>query len=88
MTRLAPCFETCETIIQNGVQLCSLNAVYMSDVDLSLVHSPGPFVVLCVLFQLNNYIVRSYRDVIVVTKIATRKSSKALSSHVIKQKTY
>ncbi len=26
---------------------------------------------------MNNYIVRSYRDVIVVTKIATRRSSKA-----------
>ncbi len=28
---------------------------------------------------MNNYIVRSYRDVIVVTKIATRSSSKAHS---------
>ncbi len=26
---------------------------------------------------MNNYMVRSYRDVIVVTKIATRRSSKA-----------
>ncbi len=30
-------------------------------------------------FLMNNYIVRSYRDVIVVTKIATRRSSKAKS---------
>ncbi len=29
--------------------------------------------------QMNNYIVRLYRDVIVVTKIATRRSSKAQS---------
>ncbi len=28
---------------------------------------------------MNNYIVRSYRDVIVVTKIATRRTSKAQS---------
>ncbi len=39
---------------------------------------------------MNNYIVRSYRDVIVITKFATRRTSKAQSkySHVLKQKTY
>ncbi len=36
---------------------------------------------------MNNYIVRSYRDVIVVTKIATRRYSKAQYSHVLKVKT-
>ncbi len=33
---------------------------------------------------MNNYIVRSYRDAIVVTKIATRRTSKAC--HALKQK--
>ncbi len=39
---------------------------------------------------MNNYIVRSFRDVIVITKFATRRASKAQSiySHVLKQKTY
>ncbi len=37
---------------------------------------------------MNNYTVRSYRDVIVVTKIATRRTNKAEYSHVLKQKTY
>ncbi len=31
------------------------------------------------IFQMNNYIVRSYRDVIVITKFATRRASKAQS---------
>ncbi len=37
---------------------------------------------------MNNYIVRSYRDVIVVTKIATRRTSIKSTeySHVLKQK--
>ncbi len=37
---------------------------------------------------MNNYIVRSYRDVIVITKFATRRASKAQSivMHVLKQK--
>ncbi len=30
-------------------------------------------------FQVNNYIVRSYRDLIVITKFATRRASKAQS---------
>ncbi len=34
---------------------------------------------LCAKLQMNNYIVRSYRDVIVITKFATRKASKAQS---------
>ncbi len=42
---------------------------------------------------MNNYIIRSYRDVIVITKFAitkfaTRRASKAEYSHVLKQKTY
>ncbi len=36
--------------------------------------------------QLNNYIVRSYRNVIVVTKDATRRANKEYS-YVLKQKT-
>ncbi len=31
------------------------------------------------IIKINNYIVRSYRDVIIMTKIATRRSSKAQS---------
>ncbi len=38
-------------------------------------------------YLVNNDIVRSYRDVIVVTNIATRRTSKALISHVLKLKT-
>ncbi len=42
---------------------------------------------------MNNYIVRSYRDVIVITKFAItkyaiRRASKAQSIVVLKQKTY
>ncbi len=37
---------------------------------------------------MNNYIVRSNRDVIVITKFATRRASKAQSSHLLKQKTF
>ncbi len=36
---------------------------------------------------MNKYIVRSYRDVNVINKIAKRRISKA-HSHVLKQKTY
>ncbi len=38
--------------------------------------------------HMNNYIVRSYRDVIVVTIIATRRSSKAQSIVMYLKKTY
>ncbi len=38
--------------------------------------------------QMNNYIARSYREVIVITKFATIRFSKAEYSHVLKQKTY
>ncbi len=40
------------------------------------------------IFHMNNYIVRSYRDVIVIviTKFATRRASKAQYSHVLKRK--
>ncbi len=45
------------------------------------------------LHQMNNYIVSSYREVIVITKFAItkyaiRRDSKAEYSHVLKQKTY
>ncbi len=33
----------------------------------------------CLLLQMNNYIVRSYRDVIVITKFVTRRASKTQS---------
>ncbi len=36
---------------------------------------------------MNNYIVRSYRDVIVITKFATRRASKAHNIVIIKTKT-
>ncbi len=38
------------------------------------------------LCEVNNYIVRSYRDVIAVTNIVTRRTSKAEYSHVLKYK--
>ncbi len=40
-------------------------------------YSPG--LITIINYEMNNYIVRSYRDVIVVTKIAKRISSKAQS---------
>ncbi len=40
-----------------------------------------------VTMKVNNYIVRSYRDVIVVTNIVTRRTSKSIEySHVLKYK--
>ncbi len=41
------------------------------------------------LCHVNNYIVRSYRDVIVITKFAITKDAISTGySHVLKQKTY
>ncbi len=38
------------------------------------------------IFEVNNYIVRSYRDVIVVTNTVKRRTSKTEYSHVLKHK--